>query len=66
VAGGVPTGGEPPRFSFALRKYTSKLVAASGGNGRLAVYGLVLFPVVYALCAIGVEVSFPLSSTTWR
>ena len=40
------------------------LMLASGGAGRLAVHGLVLFPVTYALCAIGFDVSLPLSWTT--
>jgi hypothetical protein len=65
----VPTGGGVLRSSCEFRKYTSKLVLCSGANGRLALYGLVFMlpgELSYALCAIGVEVSFPLSSTTWR
>ena len=66
MAAGVPVGAGLLRSSFAQRKYTSKLVLASGANGRLAVYGVVPFPAAYACCAIGADVSLPQSSTTWR
>jgi hypothetical protein len=67
VIAGALLGVVVPRFDSVSRKYTPKFVPA-GGASRLAVYGWVwVVPgeVVYALCTIGVEVSFPLSSTTW-